>query len=234
MQQEKEEVGRPCKKLKRKMHPDKVFWRYANQNMPRAWDLEQPRDECSSGRTCTSTLPDSEADKSAPCLTREGLAVIRNCSDWWNTLVCTFNFALMPHYKSSRVHQNSCAPVKDKVEFNLLVDLQARIGIQATIHSTIRPLLSSFEVSDTEIHHDCPSLQVHQEKPRKYPLDYPARSTAAGVNICRFHNYSTCLKRLSGDCQFDHDHCHACGASGHVAKDCDVSTAGDVGAQAAG
>ena len=65
-------------------------------------------------------------------------------------------------------------------------------------------------------------LQVHQEKPRKYPLDYPARYTLAGVNICRFHNYSSCLKRLSGDCPFDHGHCHACGAAGHVASACDA------------
>ena len=34
------------------------------------------------------------------------------------------------------------------------------------------------------------------EAPRaKYPLEYAQRFTAAGAQICRYHNYSVCLRR---------------------------------------
>ena len=53
------------------------------------------------------------------------------------------------------------------------------------------------------------------------PLRMPQRETAAGVRICRFHNYSEegCARHRDPDahCGYGHAHCHACGASGgHV------------------
>jgi hypothetical protein len=65
-------------------------------------------------------------------------------------------------------------------------------------------------------------LQAAQARPtrRKYPLDYAVRYTESGANICRFHNYDTCLPHKSGQCPCDHSHCHWCGREGHVALRC--------------
>jgi hypothetical protein len=52
---------------------------------------------------------------------------------------------------------------------------------------------------------------------------YPQRAVALGAPcICRFHNYGRhgCAKGRSGDCPFDHIHCHFCLAPGHVAREC--------------
>ena len=55
------------------------------------------------------------------------------------------------------------------------------------------------------------------------PTWYPQR-TVAGVSqpICRFHNYVAdgCKRHLSGDCSLDHEHCHFCLSTGHVARAC--------------
>ena len=59
----------------------------------------------------------------------------------------------------------------------------------------------------------------------KYPLDYPLRRTAAGANICRYHNYGQCLRAASGACECDHEHCHRCGEAGHRAVECEVDPA---------
>ncbi|KAF8071307.1 IP5P13 [Scenedesmus sp. PABB004] len=59
---------------------------------------------------------------------------------------------------------------------------------------------------------------------RRNPLRLPQRHTAAGVRICRPHNYDAadgCRKRAT--CAFDHDHCHHCGAPGHRALDCPIT-----------
>lgn len=67
-----------------------------------------------------------------------------------------------------------------------------------------------------------------------HPLKAPLRKTKRGVPICRYHNYDQrrgCLKyrrktEAAGEapestCPLDHDHCHACGAKGHVAYECE-------------
>eukprot|EP00750_Incisomonas_marina_P025116 INCI5324.4.p1 GENE.INCI5324.4~~INCI5324.4.p1 ORF type:complete len:443 (-),score=67.61 INCI5324.4:26-1354(-) len=60
-----------------------------------------------------------------------------------------------------------------------------------------------------------------------HPLKFPEQRTADGTSICRFHNYSErgCLrhldpKGLGSRCPLDHEHCHACGAAGHIALGC--------------
>jgi hypothetical protein len=70
-------------------------------------------------------------------------------------------------------------------------------------------------------------LQRFDEKVRKlpHPLKAPRRSTPAGIDICRFHNYSMCKNFVDPEnrgttCDLDHSHCHICLAVGHVAKDC--------------
>ena len=68
-------------------------------------------------------------------------------------------------------------------------------------------------------------MQATQAVPKKYPLDYPIRLTAAGDKICRFHNYGTCKKHTTAACPLDHGHCHACGAPGHTALLCPVRLA---------
>lgn len=57
----------------------------------------------------------------------------------------------------------------------------------------------------------------------RHPLKYPPRQTAEGALICRYHNYSECLRngpkaRLT--CLHDHDHCNHCGQLGHIARQC--------------
>ena len=59
------------------------------------------------------------------------------------------------------------------------------------------------------------------------PNWYPQRSVRAEggeeVTICRFHNYDArrgCSKGRSGNCPFDHGHCHFCLQPGHVAHAC--------------
>ena len=63
-------------------------------------------------------------------------------------------------------------------------------------------------------------MAVAARPKRLYPLDYPVRYTASGVNICRYHNYSMCVRAQHGSCKFDHCCCHNCGAAGHRALDC--------------
>lgn len=53
-----------------------------------------------------------------------------------------------------------------------------------------------------------------------HPLKQPKRFTKEGVEICRYYNYQECLKRESGECDRDHDHCHCCGELGHRAVEC--------------
>lgn len=51
-----------------------------------------------------------------------------------------------------------------------------------------------------------------------HPLKYPHKRTTAGVDICRFFNYSACKK--GSRCPLDHTTCHCCGAEGHTASAC--------------
>lgn len=60
-----------------------------------------------------------------------------------------------------------------------------------------------------------------------HPLKAPLRKTEDGVPICRFHNYQPQGCKLYMDpnrkgtqCPYDHDHCHYCGARGHVSLKC--------------
>ena len=53
-----------------------------------------------------------------------------------------------------------------------------------------------------------------------HPLKYPKKMTADGLLICRYHNYDVCKKEER--CPFDHNTCHCCGVTGHVAKTCDA------------
>lgn len=57
--------------------PRRVLWRWCNQNMPSAWDLDL--DLADGGG-------DGGRDGAAP-LVREGLAVVRNSCEWWRQLV---------------------------------------------------------------------------------------------------------------------------------------------------
>lgn len=83
-----EASGRTRKRLKRKLLPEKVLWRFSNQNMPRVFDLDS-RQTCSVHHTEARPSATPPGDQlHSPCFTREGLAVIRECSDWWNKLVC--------------------------------------------------------------------------------------------------------------------------------------------------
>jgi len=62
----------------------------------------------------------------------------------------------------------------------------------------------------------------------KHPLKYPVRLTPDGENMCRYHNFSLCLK---GDaCAFDHRHCYFCRRPGHRATQCPSPLAGPCGA----
>jgi precorrin-6B methylase 2 len=58
----------------------------------------------------------------------------------------------------------------------------------------------------------------------RYPLKYPARLNAHGVEVCRFHNYSKagCVRGAQGRCALDHDTCHFCGEQGHRAQACEA------------
>ena len=59
-----------------------------------------------------------------------------------------------------------------------------------------------------------------------HPLQAPMRSVHRDTPICRYHNYHKdgCIRYTSGRCNLDHDHCHLCLQSGHVARLCPLTT----------
>lgn len=81
-------ASRKRMKMKQKLLPKKVLWRFSNQNMPRAWDLEaEAHHACSGGAESTPTGSCAEAQVPARPAVREGLAVISECAEWWEKLV---------------------------------------------------------------------------------------------------------------------------------------------------
>jgi hypothetical protein len=60
----------------------------------------------------------------------------------------------------------------------------------------------------------------------KHPLQAPKKEFE-GTLICRYHNYHRAGCRLHQDpathCPYDHDHCHFCLQTGHVALHCPVT-----------
>lgn len=72
------------------------------------------------------------------------------------------------------------------------------------------------------------SLDIPRSARRLHPLKMPERKTSEGVSICRFHNYDKkrgCLKhrdvkKQNTICPYDHNYCHNCLKSGHIALDC--------------
>ena len=66
-----------------------------------------------------------------------------------------------------------------------------------------------------------------------HPWRAPLRRNAAGVPICRFHNYRRPSPTWEGpackegdECELDHEHCHWCGVAGHIALHCDSDSGG--------
>jgi hypothetical protein len=66
-----------------------------------------------------------------------------------------------------------------------------------------------------------------------HPWRAPLRRNAAGVPICRFHNYRRPSPTWQGpackegdECELDHEHCHWCGVAGHIALHCDSDSGG--------
>jgi hypothetical protein len=70
------------KRVKRQLHPERVLWRFSNHNMPQAWDLDIAH-ACSGGDVSV----EGHVVGNESQFTREGLAVIHECSDWWHKLV---------------------------------------------------------------------------------------------------------------------------------------------------
>lgn len=64
---------------------------------------------------------------------------------------------------------------------------------------------------------------AHEGGWTRNPLRLPQRFNAAGVQLCRPHNYQQCLKPDA--CPFDHAHCHYCGGLGHRGRECPVALA---------
>ena len=79
--------GASRKRMKQKLLPKKVLWRFSNQNMPRAWDLEAESHHACSGGAVTASDSPAEAQVPARPVVREGLAVISECAEWWQKLV---------------------------------------------------------------------------------------------------------------------------------------------------
>jgi hypothetical protein len=67
-----------------------------------------------------------------------------------------------------------------------------------------------------------------QTKKKYHPLKLPQRYNAQGIAICRYHNYDVdkgCLlfndtNNHGKKCPLDHEHCHSCLETGHVAWQC--------------
>jgi hypothetical protein len=83
---------------------------------------------------------------------------------------------------------------------------------------------------------DAPDMgNSNKKQKRRHPLKMPQRFTPQGAAICRYHNYDAkngCLRykdthNLGKGCDLDHDHCHFCLETGHVALKCPTKPADD-------
>ena len=65
-----------------------------------------------------------------------------------------------------------------------------------------------------------------------FPLKYPRKYLANGVEICRYHNYCTCPTKENRPCERDHEHCHYCLEPGHTSQQCTAKEPVDLGTPA--
>lgn len=97
------------------------------------------------------------------------------------------------------------------------------IGIISNAQKWFSSLLLSSEKANVDRVEPRKSVPAYSH-PMKAPLVLSPTDNV--TPICRFHNYHPdgCQRYRSGShaCPYDHEHCHWCGKTGHVALNCDA------------